>query len=609
MESLFNEYISPVMDSKKGIFDKQKKEAVSKATTAAFNITPFAVGTTGAAALSVQDAQLRVLRDAAKGKYAVPADIFIKEVSVNIEGNSALKTKAIELADNIREEYIRREGREKYDAVSAKVGGDFASVYVENSFHQLIINKLIEYKTPKSTIDYISRDIISGSMLGRLMGDSRSDLDKAIDKAAMERKYDSMSRGQAAVSWITTTIGGIGVDIIDNPLNVAPYVRGLYVAADLAMTAHDMYKDSKEEHLSYTPLSNPFEISKAVLGETIETSLVKDLSRNEELRNHFGGEQVNLETILERAKTDQTVMTAMFADKAFRTRCEKEYAPYFEKHGIYFNKNVDAGVVIVTGENKVKVSGVAKAYVFDNANAESLGFAQINKVESKETTDYVATEIAEEHVGNTAIYETNSELSQQLTSSHSTDPESPSDESSNLSQWGSNLGSGLASAPDAIMKFLNSGMSMNMSKGILPLGALLLAFLAKSPLLKMLLLILGGVGFWQAAKNDQSESQVQSEDRSQRSLSQPQYKQYPDEKLNSRISDVRISGTTVVMTIDNIPRTVNITSQAAAACHAGAVPLNTLANRILQSYDVQQQNISQNISTAHDQEMGHSRGL
>ena len=72
------------------------------------------------------------------------------------------------------------------------------------------------------------------------------------------------------------------------------------------------------------------------------------------------------------------------------------------------------------------------------------------------------------------------------------------------------------------------------------------------------------------------------------------YKQYEDEKLNPRIADLSMKGSSMIATIDGKPCVINISSNVADAYQKGVLPLNTLANAVLSKYDAQQSLAAQN---------------
>ena len=68
-----------------------------------------------------------------------------------------------------------------------------------------------------------------------------------------------------------------------------------------------------------------------------------------------------------------------------------------------------------------------------------------------------------------------------------------------------------------------------------------------------------------------------------------QYRQYPDEPLNPRISNPMLQGRCLVANIDHVPCTIQLPDSVIGAHQSGALPLNTLANAILAKNDQMRQ--------------------
>lgn len=68
-----------------------------------------------------------------------------------------------------------------------------------------------------------------------------------------------------------------------------------------------------------------------------------------------------------------------------------------------------------------------------------------------------------------------------------------------------------------------------------------------------------------------------------------QYRQYPNEPLNPRISSPMLQGRCLVANIDNVPCTIQLSDTVIGVYQSGALPLNTLANAILAKNDQMRQ--------------------
>lgn len=121
--------------------------------------------------------------------------------------------------------------------------------------------------------------------------------------------------------------------------------------------------------------------------------------------------------------------------------------------------------------------------------------------------------------------------------------------------------------------------SVNLKNGMMPLASILVGMFVRNPLLKMVLIGMGGANFI----NKMGHEAIDREQGEPRPA--VRYRQYDDEELNPRISGAVIRGNTLIATIDNVPCSVMLPDNAAQAYAADALPLNTLANAVLARHD------------------------
>jgi len=135
-----------------------------------------------------------------------------------------------------------------------------------------------------------------------------------------------------------------------------------------------------------------------------------------------------------------------------------------------------------------------------------------------------------------------------------------------------------------------TGKSRNLKFGdnMMPIAAIFAGMFVRHPLLKMLLVGLGGANLLNKAGYEALENRDGMK-------SQPirQYRKYDDEPLNFRVSQPVMKGNTLVATIDHVPSVITINDEAVDAYYKGALPLNTLTNAVLRKYDEQQQAVQQ----------------
>ena len=170
-----------------------------------------------------------------------------------------------------------------------------------------------------------------------------------------------------------------------------------------------------------------------------------------------------------------------------------------------------------------------------------------------------------------------------------------------------NLGYVFAMLPDMLIgMFTGKSSSFTIGNNILPLAAIAAGMFSHNPLLKLMLMGFGGVNLLNNAGHESlGPSSPKTIPRN--------YKQYADEALNPRLSNVFMRGRSLIADIDNRPVVINISDMAVDAYEKKAIPLNTLANAVLRKYDENRSVVSntydKSLAALESQEQQHSYGL
>lgn len=170
---------------------------------------------------------------------------------------------------------------------------------------------------------------------------------------------------------------------------------------------------------------------------------------------------------------------------------------------------------------------------------------------------------------------------------------------------GQNLGYVLAMLPDLLVGiFTGKTHSLGLKDNLMPIASIAAGLFVKNPLLKMLLIGLGGMNLLNKAGHEALERKEEEE-----IPEQVRYKTYPDEPLNPRIVQPVLRGNSLVATIDKVPCTVQLSGTVADAYRAGALPLNTLANAVLARHDRMQRMAEQNYEQSEGTAIHRKRGI
>ena len=160
-----------------------------------------------------------------------------------------------------------------------------------------------------------------------------------------------------------------------------------------------------------------------------------------------------------------------------------------------------------------------------------------------------------------------------------------------ISDIGQNLGYVLAMLPDMLVGiFTGKTKSLGLKDNLMPLASIVAGMFVKNPILKMVLIGMGGLNLLNKAGHEALDRQRGTADlQGMRGTVRGNYVVYPDEQLNARISQPQIRGNCLVATIDRVPCTIALPDKVVDAYNQGALPLNTLANAVLAKNDQMRQ--------------------
>lgn len=118
------------------------------------------------------------------------------------------------IAGQWRHAVVQEIGRERYDELSKELGCDLAYAYVDYRVEQLMVDRLVKERMPKSSAEYIIRKAAESSLLGLPQVLGRSPLAEEIE-ARGEAAYrpGKVEKGAAwalGVSVDTLMLGGAG---------------------------------------------------------------------------------------------------------------------------------------------------------------------------------------------------------------------------------------------------------------------------------------------------------------------------------------------------------------------------------------------------------------
>ena len=171
-----------------------------------------------------------------------------------------------------------------------------------------------------------------------------------------------------------------------------------------------------------------------------------------------------------------------------------------------------------------------------------------------------------------------------------------------LGDIGHNLGYVIAMMPDILVGMMTGKtQSLHLRDNLIPMASVVAGLFVKNPILKMVLIGMGGLNLVNKAGHESIERH--------NNPNGPRFKQYEDQELNPRITSPVINGNCLVANIDRTPCSILLPDNVVAAYQSGALPLNTLANTVLARHDANSQLAQENYRAATQENQSQTRQI
>ena len=587
MGDYFHSHLAPVMRETQSYLTRKQGEEMKEYSTSLGGI--LSMMASSAQPLSDPYQTLKVT-----GEWnSKTTEDYIEMCKSKIFASKEIQHDLAYVAGEWRSAVVGEIGRERYDALSGELGCDIAYAYVDYRVEQLMIDKLVKERMPKSSADYIIRKAAESSLLGLSQTLSRSPLAEEIERRG-EAAYrpSRLEKGTAKVlgaSADSLMMGGVG--------SWATFAR--FVGADVAISAVTDHFASKEPE----DLSVEQRISKGVFGsngnvfEGFRKEAAAMLSKENTLVAEANGQlqkkiPVMSFNYMDWWKTGKKEVPMWYGNNRESEEERKQAERY---------KGVP--LVIAPGQEEAYLQGMARHKVTATGQARTEG-------EQREKVEKVEEEVQEQTVP--ADEEAREEQTVQEVQAGQTNESGWDSLVRNLGLEGlgdvtGNLGYILAMLPDILLGVLTGKtQSLGIKDNLLPIASIVAGVFIKNPMLKMLLIGMGGANLLNKAGHEMLGREQPSRSTDGGNV---QYKHYTDEPLNPRIVNPVLQGNTLIATIDRVPCTVQLSPTVADAYRAGALPLNTLANAILAQSDRLRQIASQNYDNGETETVVRTRGI
>jgi hypothetical protein len=457
------------------------------------------------------------------------------------------------LIDAYQKAMIDKMGKDQYLAESKKYGQDLATWYVNNRLLEKSLNRMASHGAPKDSIEYLLQKGTQLSLFGLAQPSDWEGM-----KALQEKIYNPSKTEKIAAYGV----GGL-MDFAIMPVGgMKTAIIGTAAGAGVdIMFSSGKQQQSVDSLVSHSLFGNNWSLPEArktlvdAKDSTFLNSLNNGMKKKVELRNPS--------SVIKQIEQDRYPMKrAFFAQEERSEDIPSVIAPGMEES---YKKE----------QEKMRQAAQKPAKA---PRKEETPVAN--------TSDQAYSYQPAASVGTQQYYQQNTNYQPTMANTNGWGGFLDHFGLSGFSDVFKNLGYVLAMLPDMMIgMFTGKTKSLSVQNNLMPIAAIVMGMFVRNPLLKMLLIGLGGANLLNKGTHEILGESVRSK--------QPQYRRYADEALNARLSHPQLNGNLLVVSIDGVPSTVTLQNHVVDAYRKGALPLNTLANAVLAKYDEQRQQIEQ----------------
>lgn len=460
-------------------------------------------------------------------------------------------------------------GQERYNQASKQIGTDLAAAYIDYRVQQTMIDRLVDEQTPKSTAEYVIRKAAEGSLIGLPYVMSRSPLEQQIAKEA-EDKYKANGwewAGARALSFGIDTVTTLGCGSWAN--------LGKLAGVEVVFAGLEAYADSQNKDNTIT----------------IEECISKGL---------FGSD----DNVFDEVRGKAAYIDVPRSEGITRINATLKRPVSTFSLGGYLSRGVNAVFSPVTDFFDNAKSALEQAVANAAAKPDTTGTREAEATLAARSGNNLETQSMEQTNDNPNTQTDDEEIRQEQEANQAGWGALMSDLGfSGLGDIGKNLGYVIAMLPDILVGTMTGKTeSLHLRDNLIPMASIVAGLFIKNPLLKMVLIGMGGMNLLNKTGHESIERHDNPDG--------VRFKRYDDEELNPRIASPVINGNCLIADIDRTPCSIMLPDNVVAAYRSGALPLNTLANAVLARHEANSQLARENYrAAAEDNQIQNNRQI
>lgn len=389
-----------------------------------------------------------------------------------IFGSEDMQQDLAYMAGEWRDTVVQEIGRERYDELSQQLGGDLAYAYMDYRVEQLMIDKLVKDHMPKSSADYIIRKAGQSSLLGLSQTLSRSPLAEEIEKRG-EAAYRP-TRIEKSAGWLlgasadTVMLGGVGSwgTFAGSSVRTQLSRPSPPISGRKSLTCSRSKRVSAKACLATNVTCSTTSVRKPPMIPIGENTLIA--TANGQLQRKI------------------PVVTFDFMDWIKKGGSGMPFwKDYTEEERERTEKYKDVPLIVAPGQEEAYLQGIAKCKNKADGQAETKTETEEKTEKEVQSVSPIVEKMQEEQTRpETQSVQGNGDSWDRLVHSLGLD---------GIGNVTGNLGYILAMLPDILLGvFTGKTQSLGLKDNLLPIASIVAGMFIKNPLLKMLLIGLGG---------------------------------------------------------------------------------------------------------------------
>lgn len=587
-------------------------------------------------------------------------DLF-KKICDDFQQDKELQKDLRKLAEVWKGVVIRSIGKDNYAKLSAQVPGkDLSRYFVLHRMEQMVMEQLARYRVPRSSLQWVLTKGFGDTAVGAFANlfYERSDFDEQL-YALADKLYEpsplekiAASAVGATVDAVTIPIGGAATRVLggvaDFGLRAVTGAVGKSTEGNDAWFGEMLFGDSeafsdlRKEGRAVRPSESSFltDVNKTMFDGKLAIPAYKPLYSPSQARSHFnkiykaaqGDCSTHFNNVnkvikaygLSYSKGKIAVADTNKSDEQLMRLSSKylSFAIEMKRCGMKKHSNID-------GRPMTLEEVTQKAYNYAYTAVYRQQQAQHHARQQEEQAVRRASQVPQGQYSQQ--YYQSMQPSQQPGRAQGVPPQAvPSQDYgigrngqyAGLGSWGGlfdnlglsglgdlrgNMGYIIAMLPDLLISMLTGkSQSLHLKDNLLPFAAIFGGLFVKNPMLKMLLMGLGGANLLNKAGHEILSNAGAS---TQQQTSPKRYVHYADEPLDARVSNTVMKGNALVADIDGKPSIIYIDEKTCEAYYKDKIPLNVLCNAVLAKYDEQQRSVREGYERGVDDSQERQRSV